>query len=258
MRGGLSTPGVAVLANGDRITGEIVELMFGHQTCPLRDSGRRQRPSSAGTPAVTRCPHDRGGKGESPMRALPVLAAVMVLLGAACTTTVQRTVEQSPAICGFLGMDVCAELRPGARGEAGLRYVNPKAMFTQYDKVLVVVVGFFGSDPAKVPPRDEQRLTDLFYKTLREAGQAVSAGGRGRARGDEARGRAPRCRGGDAGGPLGHDGGPAPASAQRRLRRRGGDLPVRGGRSGHRQGLGSHDRGDPGGRRGSAGRGWTS
>jgi hypothetical protein len=65
-------------------------------------------------------------------------------------------------------MDVCAELRPGARGEAGLRYVNPKAMFTQYDKVLVVVVGFFGSDPAKVPPRDEQRLTDLFYKTLRE------------------------------------------------------------------------------------------
>jgi hypothetical protein len=93
---------------------------------------------------------------------------VLIVLGAGCTATVPRTVEQSPAICGFLGADVCAELRPGARGEAGLRYVNPKGRFTQYDKVMLVVVGFFGSDPAKVPPQDEQRLTGLFYKNLRE------------------------------------------------------------------------------------------
>jgi len=103
------------------------------------------------------------------MRASLALATVMLLLGTGCTTTVQRTVEPSPAICGFLGSDVCAELKPGARGEAGLRYVNPKGMFTQYDKVMVVVVGFFGSEPAKVPPKDEQRLTDLFYKSLNEA-----------------------------------------------------------------------------------------
>ena len=77
---------------------------------------------------------------------------------------VQRTVEQSPAICGFLGSDLCAELKPGAKEEAGLRYVNPKGMFTQYNKVMIVAVGFFGSDPGKVPPKDEQRLTDLFYK----------------------------------------------------------------------------------------------
>ena len=103
------------------------------------------------------------------MKALLALAAVSVLLGAGCTTTVQRTAEPSPVVCGFLGADLCAELKPGAREEAGLRYVNPKGMFTQYDKVMIVVVGFFGGDPAKVSPKDEQRFTDLFYKNLHEA-----------------------------------------------------------------------------------------
>ena len=47
--------------------------------------------------------------------------------------------------------------------------MNPQGKFTQYDKVTIVVVGFFGSDPGKVSPKDEQRLTDLFYKNLQEA-----------------------------------------------------------------------------------------
>jgi hypothetical protein len=97
------------------------------------------------------------------------LVAVAVLLGAGCTKTVQRKVEHSPAFCGFLGADVCDQLKPGERGEAGLRYVNPNGAFTQYDKVTLVVVGFFGSDPAKVQPKDEQRLTNVFYKSLHEA-----------------------------------------------------------------------------------------
>jgi hypothetical protein len=103
------------------------------------------------------------------MKAFLALGAVTVLLGAGCTTTVQRTAEQSPVICGFLGADLCAELQPGAKGEAGLRYVNPKGTFTQYDKVMIVMVSFFGSDPGKVKPQDEQRLTDLFYKNLHDA-----------------------------------------------------------------------------------------
>ena len=103
------------------------------------------------------------------MRAFLALTAVMVWLGAGCATTKRQTVEQSPAICGFVGQDVCAALKPGAEGEGGLRYVNPKGMFTQYDKVTIVVVGFFGSDPGKVQSKDEQQLTDLFYKELQEA-----------------------------------------------------------------------------------------
>ena len=103
------------------------------------------------------------------MKAILALGAAVVLLGAGCATTKRQTVEQSPAICGFVGADVCVELTPGARGEAGLRHVNPKGMFTQYDKVMIVVVGFFGSDPGKVPPKDEQQLTNVFYKELQEA-----------------------------------------------------------------------------------------
>ena len=104
------------------------------------------------------------------MKASLALATVMLLVGAGCTTTVRRTVEQSPAICGFLGADLCDQLKPGERQEAaGLRYVNPKGTFTQYDKVMIVVVGFFGSEPAKVQPKDEQQLTNVFYKSLHEA-----------------------------------------------------------------------------------------
>jgi hypothetical protein len=102
------------------------------------------------------------------MRAFVALAGVIVLLGAGCATTKRQTVKESPAICGFLGDDVCNELKPGAEGEAGLRHVNPNGMFTQYDKVMIVVVGFFGSDPGKVQSQDEQRLTNVFYKNLHE------------------------------------------------------------------------------------------
>lgn len=88
------------------------------------------------------------------MKACLALAAVIVVLGAGCATTQRQTVQQSPAICGFLGSDVCQELKPGAEGESGLRHVNPKGTFTQYDKVMIVVVGFFGSDPGKVGSKD--------------------------------------------------------------------------------------------------------
>ena len=176
------------------------------------------------------------------MRASPVLVAVLLLLGAGCTTTVQRTAERSPVICGFLGADLCAELQPGAKGEAGLRYVNPKGMFTQYDKVMIVMVSFFGSDPGKVKPQDEQRLTDLFYKNLHDAlatrYQVVDEAGPGVMKVEVVLLDAEAATPGVA---LGHDGGPPASRAQCRLCPRGGNLPVRGGRPGRRQDLGLRD-----------------
>ena len=180
------------------------------------------------------------------MKAFLALAAVMVLLGAGCTTTMQRTVEQSPAICGFLGADVCVELKPGAREEAGLRYVNPKGMFTQYDKVMIVVVGFFGSDPGKVQPKDEQRLTDLFYKDLQEAlakrYQVVDEAGPGVMKVEvvllDAEAATPGVRSVTMVVPQ-------LRRAQRRLRPRGGTIPVLRGRPGRRQDLGLHDGAGP-------------
>ena len=34
---------------------------------------------------------------------------------------------------------------------------------------MIQMVGFFGADTDKVPPKDEQLLTDIFYKNLHEA-----------------------------------------------------------------------------------------
>ena len=59
------------------------------------------------------------------------LPVVLVLLVMGCATTQQVAVKEEPGICTFLG-EVCHELQPGARGEAGLRWVNPKSNPTQY------------------------------------------------------------------------------------------------------------------------------
>ena len=102
------------------------------------------------------------------MRTTLTLMAVMLVLMTGCAATQKAKVEDLPAVCGFLG-EACDHLKPGAKGEPGLRYVNPKAQPTQYNKAMVEVIGFFGSDVRKVPPKDQQALTDLFQKTLTEA-----------------------------------------------------------------------------------------
>ena len=101
------------------------------------------------------------------MRTAWLLAAVLVIT-TACSTTQQVAVRENPTICAFLG-DNCTELTKGSEGQFGLRWVNPQANLTQYNKVIVNVVGFFGSDVKKVPPKDQETLTALFQKELVEA-----------------------------------------------------------------------------------------
>jgi hypothetical protein len=96
------------------------------------------------------------------------LTTVMVLLVTGCSTTQRVAVKDEPSICAFLG-EVCHELQPGAQGEAGLRWVNPKSDPTQYNQVIVEVVGFFGTDVSKVSPADQERLTALFQQSLTDA-----------------------------------------------------------------------------------------
>jgi hypothetical protein len=108
------------------------------------------------------------------MKGFLALGAMIVLVWAGCATTLQRKVEPSPAICGFLGADVCDQLEPGARGEAGLRYRNPKGTFTQYDKVTIVVVGFFGSDAGKVSPKDEVEVALLDAEAATAGARSIT------------------------------------------------------------------------------------
>lgn len=110
------------------------------------------------------------------------VGALVVMLAAGCATTEQVAVKDQPAVCGFLG-DVCHQLKPGQEGEAGLRWVNPKAQLTTYNKVMVNMVGFFGSDASKVSPKDQQTVTDSFAKALTDElskkYQVVDQGGPG-------------------------------------------------------------------------------
>jgi hypothetical protein len=101
------------------------------------------------------------------MKTIVGLAVLALVLVTGCATTKQASLQDQTAVCGFLG-DACHLLKPGQKGEAAERWVNPKAQFTQYNKVMINVVGFFGSDAAKVSPKDQQELTDFFYKALSE------------------------------------------------------------------------------------------
>ncbi len=93
-------------------------------------------------------------------------ACLLVVTG--CTATQQVAVQQEdPAICAFLG-EVCKELTAGKEGQAGLRWINPKADLTRYNKVLIEVAGFFGAAAEKVSPEDQQRLTGFTSQTIKE------------------------------------------------------------------------------------------
>ena len=103
------------------------------------------------------------------MKAAVLLPAAMVLaFTTACATTERVAVKENPTVCAFLG-DNCDQMTKGAKGQAGLRWVNTKARLTQYNKVIIDVVGFYGSDASKVPPKDQEALTALFKKSLADA-----------------------------------------------------------------------------------------
>src|SRR5438046_5128790 len=76
------------------------------------------------------------------------IGATAVLL-AACGTTQQATVSPADLKCGFLG-PACAQLSPGSEGQIALRYVNPAAKWTQYSKIMIQPVTFWGDEQSKV------------------------------------------------------------------------------------------------------------
>jgi hypothetical protein len=92
------------------------------------------------------------------------LLVLSVLTG--CAATKQVAVKEEPAICAFLGNETCSHLTAGKEGQPGLRWVNPDAQLTQYNKVIVEVIAFFGSDSAQVPRDQQQALADYFYNAL--------------------------------------------------------------------------------------------
>ena len=101
---------------------------------------------------------------------LPLLGLCLLLLSA-CATTQKVAVNQADVNCAFLAND-CSLLTAGGKDQTGLRYINPAAQWTQYNKVLIDPVTFWGDTSTQVSASDQQMLVNYFSQQLnKELGQ---------------------------------------------------------------------------------------
>jgi len=69
---------------------------------------------------------------------------------------------------GFLQED--AKLEPGGKGEAEMRWINPNADFTRYDKAIIDPVTFWRGADAKagLSPEQRQAIANYFHSRMHE------------------------------------------------------------------------------------------
>jgi hypothetical protein len=94
-----------------------------------------------------------------------VLPALMIMALAACAVTEQSkpaTVQQT----GFLKN--YSQLQPGGKDQALLIYINPNAQWSQYTKVMIEPVTFWGDPSSKVSAQDQQQLCSYYYNKINE------------------------------------------------------------------------------------------
>ena len=94
-----------------------------------------------------------------------ILSAVMIMALAACSVTEQAkpdTVQQT----GFLKN--ASQLQPGTKDQALLVYINPDARWSQYTKVMIEPVTFWGDASSNVSVEDQQKLSSYYYNKLNE------------------------------------------------------------------------------------------
>jgi len=100
-------------------------------------------------------------------RTAKILAmASALLLLSACATTQKATLDRAALNCGLLG-DVCGKLTPGGQDQASLRYVSPSARWTNYSKVMIEPVTFWGGSSTSVSAADQQMLVNYFSQQLK-------------------------------------------------------------------------------------------
>src|SRR5262249_56639996 len=60
------------------------------------------------------------------------------------------------------------KLVPGSSGQTDLRYVNPNAQWSQYNKVLIEPVTFWGGDDTQISAADQRTLVNFMYQALEQ------------------------------------------------------------------------------------------
>ena len=76
--------------------------------------------------------------------------------------------EAAPATTGFLGNDYSLLTPPAEGGDqkAMLRYVNPSANWSSYNKIMIAPVTYWAADDSKVSGADQQALCNYTYTVL--------------------------------------------------------------------------------------------
>jgi hypothetical protein len=119
----------------------------------------------------------REGKNvKSAIGLLSVLLAGFLLVGCSQTAAPEPSIIQratgekdaAPAPSGFLGNDYSLLTPPAEGGDqkAMLRYVNPDAHWSSYNKVMIAPVTFWAADDSKVSGADQQALCNYAYTLL--------------------------------------------------------------------------------------------
>jgi len=98
---------------------------------------------------------------------IAVLVGLGTLVLSACTAVQKAPITQADAHCGLIGK-YCDKLTPGGKGQMGLRYVRPDVNWSQYNKVIIAPVTYWGSEEAQIPQSDRQTLIDFFQQSLTE------------------------------------------------------------------------------------------
>ncbi|MDD5268724.1 MAG: DUF3313 domain-containing protein [Methylococcales bacterium] len=96
---------------------------------------------------------------------LPLLGLCLLLLSA-CSTTQKVAINQGDVNCAFLAND-CSLLTTGGKDQAGLRYVNPAAQWSKYNKIIIDPVTFWGGDSTQISASDQQMLVNYFSQQLK-------------------------------------------------------------------------------------------
>jgi len=84
---------------------------------------------------------------------------------------IQRATGEPPAPpppSGFLGNDYSLLTTPaaGSDQQAMVRYVNPNANWSSYNKIMIAPVTYWAADDSKVSAADQQALCNYLYDTL--------------------------------------------------------------------------------------------
>src|SRR5262245_32970371 len=105
-------------------------------------------------------------QGRSSSMTRTMLSVCLSVSLSACAVTQQAPLKASAGGSGLVDYSM---LKPGAPGQADLRYINPAAQWTRYRKILIEPVTYWADHgDTKIPPADQRALCNYFQQTLQQ------------------------------------------------------------------------------------------